>query len=68
MELKMKFNELLTKDAKELRQICAELKKEQLNLRIAMTMNREVSLSFLRACKKSIARVMTRLSQLDKQK
>ncbi len=64
----MKFVDLLKKDAKELLQICADLKKEHMNLRILSKVNQDVKPSAIRACRRSIARVKTRLTQLEKNK
>ncbi|MDR3031103.1 MAG: 50S ribosomal protein L29 [Holosporales bacterium] len=61
----MKFLDLLKKDAKELCQKCAELKKEHMNLRILSKTTQDVKTSAIRVCKKNIARVKTRLRQLD---
>ncbi len=61
----MKFSELLNKDAKELLQMCRELKKEHMNLRFLTKTTQDVKTSEIRACKKNIARVKTRLTQLE---
>lgn len=62
----MKFSELLNKDAKELSQVCRDLKREHMNLRfLAKTTPQDVKTSAIRACKKNIARVKTRLTQLE---
>lgn len=60
----MKFAELLNKDAKELYQMCVDLKKEHMNLRILAKSTQDVKASAIRSCRKNIARVMTRLRQL----
>lgn len=62
----MKFVDLLKKDSKELCELCAELKKEHMNLRILMKTTQDVKTSAVRTCKKNIARVKTRLRQLKK--
>ncbi|MDR0744451.1 MAG: 50S ribosomal protein L29 [Holosporales bacterium] len=62
----MKFVDLLKKDAKELCQMCAELKKEHMNLRILSKTTQDIKTSAIRACKKNIARLKTRLRQLEK--
>jgi ribosomal protein L29 len=64
----MKFAELLNKDSKELYQLCSDLKREHMNLRILSKATQDVKPSAIRLCKKNIARVMTRLSQLKKEK
>ncbi|MBQ8651626.1 MAG: 50S ribosomal protein L29 [Alphaproteobacteria bacterium] len=64
----MKFVDLLKKDKKELLQMCADLKKEHMNLRILSKTTQDVKTSAIRACRKNIARVLTRLTQLDKGK
>lgn len=61
----MKFNDLLNKDAKELTQMCRDLKKEHMNLRFLSKTTQDVKSSAIRACKKNIARVLTRLTQLE---
>ena len=60
----MKFADLLKKDTKELCGMCAELKKEHMNLRILSKTTQDVKTSAVRSCKKNIARVKTRLRQL----
>lgn len=64
----MKFADLLKKDSKELCNICAELKKEQMNLRILSKTTQDVKTSAVRKCKKNVARVLTRLRQLNNNK
>lgn len=61
----MKFSEFLNKDAKELLQMCRDLKKEHMNLRFLSKTTQDVKTSAIRACKKNIARVKTRLTQLE---
>ncbi len=61
----MKFSELLNKNAKELLQMCRDLKKEHMNLRFLSKTNSEVKTSSIRDCRKNIARVKTRLTQLE---
>lgn len=61
----MKFIDLLKKDAKELSQMCRDLKKEHMNLRFLSKTTQDVKSSAIRACKKNIARVKTRLTQLE---
>lgn len=61
----MKFSDLLQKDANELRQMCLDLKKEHLNLRVLISTNQEVKTAAIRVCKKNIARIKTRLAQLE---
>ena len=51
----MKFSELLNKDAKELLQMCRDLKKEHMNLRFLSKTTQDVKTSAIRACKKNIA-------------
>ena len=61
----MKFKELLGKSARELSDMCIELKREYMNFRIAMKSPTEgFNPSAVRKCKKDIARVKTRLRQL----
>ena len=60
----MKFSELIGKDKKELLQMCVEFKREHMNLRIASKVSQDVKSSALRACRKNVARVKTRLTQL----
>lgn len=60
----MKFVDLLKKDVKELFELCAELKKEHMNLRILSKTTQDVKTSAVRECRKNIARVKTRLRQL----
>jgi ribosomal protein L29 len=62
----MKFADLLTKDYAELCGICADLKREHMNMRISAKTNQEVKTSARRVCRKDIARVKTRLTQLKK--
>jgi ribosomal protein L29 len=63
----MKFTDLMQKGVGELYEICAELKKSHMNMRISVKSGQEVKTSAMRGCRKDIARVMTRLSQLKKQ-
>jgi ribosomal protein L29 len=60
----MKFVDLLKKDRKELCGLCTELKKEYMNFRILTVTTHDVKSSVVRECRKSIARVKTRLRQL----
>ena len=64
----MKFSDLLMKDAKELKQLCVELKREHMNLRVRTKVQQDVKPSAIRACRKNIARVKTRLTQLENNK
>lgn len=61
----MKFSDLIGKDAKELAQMCCEFKREYMNLRFLSKTTQDVKTSAIRACKKNIARVKTRLTQLE---
>lgn len=61
----MKFSELLNKDKKELLRMCCDLKKEHMNLRFLTKTTQDVKSSAIRKCKKDIARVKTRLTQLE---
>ena len=61
----MKFSELLNKDAKELKQMCHDLKKEHMNLRFLSKTTQDVKTSAIRVCRKNIARIKTRLTQLE---
>ena len=61
----MKFSELLNKDRKELSQMCRDLKKEHMNLRFLARTTQDVKSSAIRKCKKDIARIKTRLTQLE---
>ena len=61
----MKFSELLNKDAKELLQMCRDLKKEHMNLRFLSKTTQDVKTSAIKKKKKNIARVKTRLTQLE---
>lgn len=60
----MKFSELMEKNKKELLQMCVEFKRECMNLRIASKVSQDVKPSAVRACRKNIAMVKTRLTQL----
>ncbi|MDR1234375.1 MAG: 50S ribosomal protein L29 [Holosporales bacterium] len=60
----MKFVDLIQKDAKELLRMCNDMKREYFNLRVLSKATQEVKTSGIRTCKKNIARVKTRLSQL----
>ena len=62
----MKFVDLIKKDKKELIEMCCQLKKESMNLRILSKTTQDVKTSAVRFCKKDIARVKTRLRQLEK--
>ncbi|MDR1390815.1 MAG: 50S ribosomal protein L29 [Holosporales bacterium] len=64
----MKFIDLLKKNPKELCALCAELKMEHMNLRILSKTMQNIKTSAFRVCKKDIARVKTRLTQLKKTK
>ncbi len=61
----MKFIDLLKKDSKELSQMCRDLKKEHMNLRFLSKTSQDVKGSTIRSCRKNIARVKTRLTQLE---
>ena len=61
----MKFSELLNKDKKELLQMCRDLKKEHMNLRFLTRTTQDVKSSAIHKCKKDIARIKTRLTQLE---
>jgi large subunit ribosomal protein L29 len=61
----MKFADLLQKDSKELLHMCDELKREYFNLRILTKTTQDVKTSSIRVCRKNIARIKTRLSQLS---
>ena len=61
----MKFSDLIVKEKKELLQMCVEFKREYMNLRIASKVNQDVKSSTVRSCRKNIARVKTRLTQVD---
>jgi ribosomal protein L29 len=60
----MKFSELLNKGTDELHRMCVDLKREHMNLRILSKTTQDVKTATIRMCKKNIARVKTRLSQL----
>jgi ribosomal protein L29 len=64
----MKFVDLLKKDSKELCRMCADLKKEHMNMRILMKTSQDIKTSTIRVCRKNIARVKTRLTQLQEKK
>lgn len=61
----MKFIDLLKKDSKELSQMCRDLKKEYMNLRFLSKTSQDVKSSAIRSCRKNVARVKTRLTQLE---
>lgn len=61
----MKFVELIKKDKKELCELCCEFKKEYMNFRILSKTTQDVKTASIRSCKKDIARVKTRLRQLE---
>jgi ribosomal protein L29 len=60
----MKFSELLRKDAKELCELCTNLKRESMNLRIMQRLNQDSDTAAKKRCRRDIARVLTRLRQL----
>jgi ribosomal protein L29 len=60
----MKFSDLLKKDTRDLSQMCTDLKKEYMNLRIMSKTAQDTKTSAIRLCKRNIARVKTRLSQM----
>lgn len=60
----MKFVELVSKTESELHQICGDLKKELLNLRVQAKVNQTVNVLRFRQCRRDIARIHTRLKQL----
>ena len=65
----MKFKELLEKDVKELSEMYINLKRSYMQFRIAMSSPTEgFKPSVVRACKKDIARVKTRLRQIKDKK
>ncbi|MDR1333509.1 MAG: 50S ribosomal protein L29 [Holosporales bacterium] len=64
----MKFSDLLQKDAGELYKICTDLKRAHMNMRLLIKTGQEVKTSAMRACRKDVARVKTRLTQLAKKK
>jgi ribosomal protein L29 len=63
----MKFADLLQKGTDELYRMCTDLKRAHMNMRISVKTGQEVKTSAMRACRKDVARVMTRLAQLKKQ-
>ena len=64
----MDFAELLEKDLRGLTQMRKDLKMEYMNLRFLSRTTQEVKSSALRACRRNIARVETRLTQLRGEK
>ncbi|MDR0695724.1 MAG: 50S ribosomal protein L29 [Holosporales bacterium] len=64
----MKFSELLHKDQKDLCQMCTDLKQEHMNLRILSKTTQETKTAAIRLCKRNIARVKTRLTQMRAKK
>ncbi len=60
----MKFAELVSKTESELHQICGDLKKEMLNLRVQAKVSQSVNVSRFRQCRRDVARINTRLKQL----
>jgi large subunit ribosomal protein L29 len=60
----MKFAELVSKTESELHQLCGDLKKEMLNLRVQAKVNQSVNVSRFRQCRRDIARINTRLKQM----
>ncbi|MDR0942136.1 MAG: 50S ribosomal protein L29 [Holosporales bacterium] len=64
----MKFADLLGKDSRELCQMCSDLKREFMNMRILSRTKQDIKTSAIRECRKNIARVKTRLTQLKEKK
>jgi ribosomal protein L29 len=60
----MKFVDLLKKDSGELRRMCADFKKEHMNLRMLQKTTQDLKTHTIKQCKKNVARVKTRLTQL----
>ncbi len=61
----MKFAEMTTKTTSELYDLLGNLKKEMLNLRIQQKVHQTQNVKRTRECRKDVARVKTRLSQLS---
>jgi ribosomal protein L29 len=64
----MKFVDLLQKDFGGLCRMCTDFKREHMNMRILVKTGQEVKTSAMRECRKNVARVKTRLTQLKKKK
>ena len=64
MVVAMKFEELTGKTVSELHQVCGDLKKEMLNLRVQAKVNQTANVSRFRQCRRDIARIKTKLKQL----
>mgnify|MGYP002365054212 CR=1 FL=1 len=64
MVIAMKFEELTGKTVSELHQLCGDLKKEMLNLRVQARVNQTANVSRFRQCRKEVARIKTKLKQL----
>ncbi len=61
----MKFDELLNKDYKELKDMENALRKEYFNLRLLSKTTQEVKTHGFRRCRRDIARVLTRMRQIS---
>jgi ribosomal protein L29 len=60
----VKFTDLLKKDSGELYRMCADFKREYMNLRMLQKTTQDLKTHAIKQCKKNIARVKTRLTQL----
>ncbi|MCX7338706.1 MAG: 50S ribosomal protein L29 [Alphaproteobacteria bacterium] len=61
----MKFDSILSKSKEELYEIVLMLKKEMLNLRTQAKVNQQTNVTRTRECRRDVARVKTRLKQLE---
>ena len=61
----MKFSELLRKDYKELKEMEQNLRKEHFNLRFLSKTTQEVKTHGFKRCRRDIARVLTRMRQIN---
>ncbi|MDR2667324.1 MAG: 50S ribosomal protein L29 [Holosporales bacterium] len=60
----MKFVDLLKKDSDELCRMCVDFKREYMNLRMLQKTTQDLKTHTIKQCKRNIARVKTRLTQL----
>ena len=64
----MKFGELTSKTTGELNALSNELKKEAFNLRVQKKFNQLANTARIRACRRDIARINTRMNEIKQTK
>lgn len=64
----MKYGELTSKTIGELNTLSNELKKEAFNLRVQKKFNQLTNTARMRACRRDVARINTRMNELKQTK